>query len=90
MFSNKRATSLEADAMVASPAHVVLFSVCTTFCCFHIAHGHTIVFFVQVRIAVENATDNRGVPSRDDIEEISGDRSVLDMYDYAILNSMSN
>lgn len=52
-----------------------------TFRRFLIAQGYKIVFFLQVRNEVENATDSGVLLSENDIEEISGDRSILSMCD---------
>lgn len=89
VFSEKTATSLKDEAMLAYPVYVELLNMLASFRRFHNGHGYAIVGFLQVINEVENTSDSGGLPSKNDTEKISGESSVLDMCDYAALTSTS-
>lgn len=69
MFKDDAATLLEADAIVAYLAYIVLQSMCAIFCRPFRSHSYTVGGFLSVSTEVWNAFDNGGLLSENDIEK---------------------
>lgn len=86
---NKSATSLNCDAMMANPGHLVSLNMRANFLRYLFPHSYTRVVFLAVSTAVENTKYSGVLSSKSSIEKISIFHVILYMFNSGTLTSMS-